>query len=75
MSVSIVYAVPVGGKREHKFRNGAECARHIHLNNHNLFDGVPHPDENYYHRMRAQREYGWSLDWRANLKREQKNGK
>jgi hypothetical protein len=60
--ISIVYAVPVGGQREHQFNSGADCARHMEQNNANLFKRVPQPsDPECANKLAKQRADGWDM--------------
>lgn len=39
--ISIVYAQPIGGKREFRFNFGHEVAQHVEQNRSDLFNGQP----------------------------------
>lgn len=65
--ISIVYATPVGGKREYRFNHGYEVAQHVSANHPGLFVGVPDTrltGTEYRNEMKRQRDIGWRMDWK-----------
>lgn len=60
--ISIVYARPVGGKREFRFNFGHEVAKHAELNRPDLFVGIPREQDKYESYMERQRSQGYRME-------------
>lgn len=60
--VTIVYAQPIGGKREYRFNHGHEIARHVELNRPDMFAGMPRDPEKYDDYMERQRRSGYRMN-------------
>ena len=58
---SIVYALPVGGQREHCFDSAHDLADHVQANQPGLFSGTPKLDDKYEENMDKYCRRGYRL--------------
>lgn len=59
--VTIVYATPIGGKREFRFNHAYEAAKHVDQNRPDLFIGIPVDEDKRDEFYAAQRNRGYRL--------------